>query len=213
MVPVLPLRTERSVLWQRHNPTPHGPGSLVCPSKGKQETVAIRITLPDGSERGYESGATGFDIANDIGHRLKKAKNKMTMDGAIYDLHREITSDAAVSVVTDNTEAGRHVARHSAAHIMAQAVLDLYPGAAFAVGPAIDDGFYYDFQVEHPFTPEDLERIEERMRSIVAADQAFERGELPISEALEAFLDQPFKVEIIEGVDAEEGVEYDTVST
>ena len=175
--------------------------------------MSIRITLPDGSVRDYDSGITGHDVATDIGPRLAKAAVAVTVDGGMYDLHRPIDHDASVSIVTENTEAGRHVIRHSAAHIMAQAVLDLFPGAKFAIGPAIEDGFYYDFSVEEPFTPEDLERIEHRMGEIVDDDQAFTRGELSITEALDAFSDQPFKREIIEGVDADEGVAADTVST
>ncbi|MGI9584870.1 MAG: threonine--tRNA ligase [Acidimicrobiia bacterium] len=175
--------------------------------------MSIRITLPDGSAREYESGVTGFDVASDIGPRLARAAVAVTVDSAMYDLHRPIDADAAVSIVTDNTEAGRHVARHSAAHIMAQAVLDLFPGSSFAIGPAIEDGFYYDFEVEKPFTPDDLVAIESRMAEIVAEDQSFERGELSISDALDIFSDQPFKVEIIKGVDEDEGVGGDTVST
>ena len=175
--------------------------------------MSITITLPDGSQRPYDPGVTGRTIATDIGPRLAKAAVAVTVDGAMVDLDRPIDADADVSIVTENTEAGRHVIRHSAAHIMAQAVLDLFPDAKFAIGPPIEDGFYYDFSVEQPFTPEDLDRIEDRMDEIVAEDQPFERGELSIPEALEAFADQPFKVEIIEGVDAGEGVEGDTVST
>jgi threonyl-tRNA synthetase len=161
----------------------------------------------------YDNAVTGFDIASDIGPRLAKAAVAVTVDGAMYDLNRPIEEDATVSIVTENTEAGRHVIRHSAAHIMAQAVLDLFPGAAFAIGPAIEDGFYYDFQVNRPFTPDVLDRIEDRMAEIIAANQAFERGELTTNEALEAFADQPFKVEIIKGVETGEGVEGDVVST
>ena len=175
--------------------------------------MSIRITLPDGSERSYEDTVTGHQIAADIGPRLAKAAVAVTVNGEPFDLYREISEDASVSIVTENTEAGRHVIRHSAAHIMAQAVLDLFPGATFAIGPAIEDGFYYDFGVDTPFTPEDLDRIEDRMAEIIKEDQLFERGELSIPDALEVFADQPFKVEIIEGVDAGEGVEGDTVST
>jgi threonyl-tRNA synthetase len=96
---------------------------------------------------------------------------------------------------------------------MAQAVLDLFPDAKFAIGPAIEDGFYYDFEVDNPFTPDDLERIENRMAGIVAEDQSFDRGELTIAEAMATFSDQPFKREIIAGVDADEGVGGDSVST
>ncbi|MDK1010759.1 MAG: threonine--tRNA ligase [Actinomycetota bacterium] len=174
--------------------------------------MPLTITLPDGSEREYQDGVTGYEIASDIGSRLAKAAVAITVNGDMYDLHRPLAEDAAVSIVTENTEAGRHVIRHSAAHIMAQAVLELFPGAKFAVGPAIEDGFYYDFQVDEPFTPDDLSRIEAKMGEIVAADQSFDRGELSIDEALETFADQPFKREIIQGVDAGEGVGGETVS-
>ena len=175
--------------------------------------MSVRITLPDGSERDYQDGVTGFDVASDIGPRLAKAAVAVTVDSAMYDLHRVIESDAAVSIVTDSTEAGRHVMRHSAAHIMAQAVLELFPGSTFAIGPAIQDGFYYDFGMDRPFHPEDLERIEAKMTEIVAADQPFERGELSIDEALAAFSDHEFKVEIIQGVDSDEGIDDNEVST
>ncbi|RLE14216.1 MAG: threonine--tRNA ligase, partial [Actinobacteria bacterium] len=171
------------------------------------------ITLPDGSSREYGAGVTGSDIAADIGPRLAKAAVAVTVDGEPYDIGRPINENASVSIVTENTDAGRHVIRHSAAHVMAQAVLDLFPNAKFAIGPAIKDGFYYDFQVEEPFTPDDLDRIEARMAEIVALDQTFDRGELSIDEALEAFADQPFKQEIITGVESGEGVEGDSVST
>jgi len=175
--------------------------------------VSIHITLPDGSQREYPDGVTGFDVAESIGPRLAKAAVAVTVDSAMYDLHRPIGRDAAVSIITENTEAGRHVARHSAAHIMAQAVLELFPGSSFAIGPAIQDGFYYDFDVDRPFTPEDLAMIEAKMVEIVAADQPFERGELTFDEALNAFADHPFKREIIAGVDADEGIDDETVST
>ena len=175
--------------------------------------MPINITLPDGSSREYAEAVSGYDIASDIGSRLAKAAVAVTVDSDVFDLHRPIDSDATVSIVTENTEAGRHVARHSAAHILAQAVLNLFPDAKFAIGPAIEDGFYYDFQVERPFTPDDLVSIETAMRSIVEQDQPFERGELSIAEALEAFSDQPFKQEIIAGVDDGEGVGNDSVST
>jgi threonyl-tRNA synthetase len=175
--------------------------------------MPINITLPDGSVQEHQDGTSGYEIASGIGSRLAKAAVAVTVDGKMWDLHRPIGHDASISIVTDNTEAGRHVIRHSAAHIMAQAVLDLFPDAKFAIGPAIEDGFYYDFEVDDPFTPDDLERIENRMAGIVAEDQSFDRGELSIEEAMETFSDQPFKREIIAGVDADEGVEGDSVST
>jgi threonyl-tRNA synthetase len=175
--------------------------------------MPINITLPDGSVQEHQDGTSGYEIASEIGSRLAKAAVAVTVDGEMWDLHRPIGHDASISIVTDNTEAGRHVIRHSAAHIMAQAVLDLFPDAKFAIGPAIEDGFYYDFEVDNPFTPDDLERIENRMAGIVAEDQSFDRGELTIAEAMATFSDQPFKREIIAGVDADEGVGGDSVST
>ena len=128
------------------------------------------------------------------------------------DLERPIETDGGFAVITDTTDAGRAVLRHSAAHVLAQAVLDLYPGAAFAIGPPITDGFYYDFDIGRPFTPEDLEQIEGRMAEIIASGQPFIRESLSIERALELFADQPFKTEIIEGVEAGEGVDQGVVT-
>ena len=174
--------------------------------------MTIRLTLPDGSARDYPDGTTGHDVAASIGPRLAKAAVAIKLDGAFFDLDRPIPGDAALEIVTDTTDDGRHVMRHSAAHVMAQAVLDLFPGAKFAIGPPITDGFYYDFEVEEPFTPEDLERIEDRMAEIIAEDQSFERDVMSVSEALEVFADQPFKTEIISGVDEAEGAGGNEVS-
>ncbi len=174
--------------------------------------MTIQLTLPDGSIRDYEDGTTGFDVAASIGAGLARAAVAVTVDGDMLDLNRPIDRDGAFSVVTENTEVGRSVLRHSAAHVMAQAVLDLYPGAKFAIGPAITDGFYYDFDIGRPFTPEDLERIQQRMDEIIAEDQAFERDTATISEALDLFSDQPFKSEIIRGVDEAEGAGSSEVS-
>jgi threonyl-tRNA synthetase len=167
--------------------------------------VAVQLTLPDGSARAYDDGVTGADVAASIGSRLAKAAVAVKFDGEPFDLTRPLPGDGSIEIVTETTEAGRHVIRHSAAHVLAQAVLDLFPGASFAIGPPIEDGFYYDFDVAEPFTPEDLERIEVRMAEIIAEDQPFERGEMSIDDALERFADQPYKCEIIQGVDEAEG--------
>lgn len=167
--------------------------------------MAIQLTFPDGTVRQFGDGVTGAEVAATIGPRLARAAVAVKVDGAGIDLSRPIDGDGVFQVVTAGSEEGRHVLRHSAAHVLAQAVLDLFPGAALAIGPPIDDGFYYDFDVGRPFTPEDLERIEARMREIVAEDQPFERAVLSKTEALEVFADQRFKMEIIEGVDETEG--------
>jgi threonyl-tRNA synthetase len=174
--------------------------------------VALTITFPDGSERTYDSGITGAEIAASIGPRLAKAAIAIKVDGKAIDLKRPIANGGAVELITESSEEGRHVLRHSAAHVMAQAVLDLYPGAKFAIGPPITDGFYYDFQVDEPFTQEDLERIEARMAEIINEDQPFVREEMSADKALEVFADQPFKTEIIKTVDAAEGAEGAEVS-
>src|SRR5918996_338336 len=124
----------------------------------------------------------------------------LVVDGKQRDLAFVPEPGQGVEIITSNEELGREVMRHSAAHVMAQAVLELYPGAKYSIGPPIQDGFYYDFEVERPFTPEDLERIEAEMRRIVGENQRFEREDIDRDAALELFADQPYKVEIIEGV-------------
>ena len=174
----------------------------------------ITVTLPDGSERSLPEGSTAADLASSIGKGLAKAAVAATVDGREVDLSTPLPDGAAVSVVTDNTEEGRYVLRHSTAHVMAQAVTDLFPGAKYAIGPPIADGFYYDFELPGGahFSDDDLERIEARMREIVSESQPFEREELSKEEGLRVFADQPYKVEIIEGVDPSEGAEGGVVS-
>lgn len=128
----------------------------------------------------------------------------MKVDGVQLDLNRPLYMDGDFEVITLDSPDGLHILRHSTAHVMAQAVLGLFPGSTFAIGPPIEDGFYYDFEVADPFTPEDLTRIEQRMREIVSEDQAFERVEMSREAALGVFADHKFKVEIIENVDPTE---------
>ncbi|MFZ4585118.1 MAG: threonine--tRNA ligase [Acidimicrobiia bacterium] len=171
----------------------------------------ITITLPDGSQRQVAAGTTGAEIAGSIGARLAKAAVAATVDGVVVDLNRPIHADAVVAIVTGDSPEGREVLRHSASHILAQAVFDLFPGAKYAIGPAIADGFYYDFELPNGahFTQDDLERIEARMREIVKEDQAFVREEYDVPAGLELFADQPFKREIIEKVSAGAASEED----
>jgi threonyl-tRNA synthetase len=162
----------------------------------------ITITLPDGSQRSYDEGATTADVAASIGSRLAKAAVAARVDGEEWDLGRPLPDGADVAIITADSEEGRHVLRHSTAHVLAQAVTQLFPGAKYSIGPAIEDGFYYDFDLPggRTFTEADLAAIEDRMRDIVKADQAFVRDELPAAEALQLFADQPYKGEIIERV-------------
>jgi threonyl-tRNA synthetase len=166
---------------------------------------AVNVKLPDGSQREYPRGVTAAEIAASIGKRLAKDALAAKVDGEWVDLDRPIEHDAAVTIVTPASPDGREVLRHSTAHVMAQAVTDLFPGARYAIGPAIEDGFYYDFELPdgRHFTEDDLGRIEARMREIVAADEPFVREEVSRDEGLRLFADQPYKVEIIERVDPE----------
>ncbi|MEX2419372.1 MAG: threonine--tRNA ligase, partial [Acidimicrobiia bacterium] len=171
-----------------------------------------RLTLPDGKALEVEDGATGLDAALVIGPRLAKAAVAVKVDGDAFDLSRPLPESGRLEVVTADTEEGRHILRHSAAHILAQAVLHLFPEATFAIGPPIEDGFYYDFDIGRAFTPEDLEAIEARMAEIVSLDQPFVREELSKQEALAEFAAHPFKTEIIQSVEEAEGAAGDSVS-
>ncbi|HEV3366289.1 MAG TPA: threonine--tRNA ligase, partial [Acidimicrobiales bacterium] len=160
--------------------------------------------LPDGATKEFEEGTTASQFAESIGPRLAKAAVAATFDGAEVDLDAPLPDGAQVSVITADSEAGRAVLRHSTAHVLAQAVLRLWPGAHFAIGPVIEDGFYYDFELPGGahFSDDDLERIDAAMREIMAEGQPFIRHEHTIAEGLSIFGDQPFKREIIEAVDA-----------
>ena len=159
----------------------------------------IEVRLPDGTLRSLPTGSSGLDLAQQIGSRLAKAAVAVVVDGEERDLAAPLHDGAAVQVVTMDSEAGRHVLRHSTAHVLAQAVLRLFPGAKFTIGPAIEDGFYYDFELPsgRTFSDEDLARITEEMKQIVKADQPFERSEIDVDAALRLFADQPYKCEII----------------
>jgi threonyl-tRNA synthetase len=182
----------------------------------------ISVLLPDGSSRVVPSGATVGDVALSIGKGLAKAALAGTINGQEVDLGVPVTDGASVSIITATSEEGRHVLRHSTAHVLAQAVLQLFPGAQFSIGPAIEDGFYYDFELPNAqtFSDDDLAAIEKRMRDIVAADQPFVRTEVSADDALQMFSQQKYKCEIIErvrggvadGSDAGEVGDSDTIS-
>ncbi|HEX2275101.1 MAG TPA: threonine--tRNA ligase [Acidimicrobiales bacterium] len=175
----------------------------------------IEVTLSDGSARRLPEGATAADLAASIGRRLAEAAVAARVDGTEIDLTSPLPDGASVAIVTADSDEGRAVLRHSTAHVLAQAVCDLFPGAKYAIGPPVEDGFYYDFDLPGGahFTEDDLVRIEARMREIVAENQPFVREELSRDEGLARFADQPFKVEIIEGVDPGEGAGGSVVST
>jgi threonyl-tRNA synthetase len=176
--------------------------------------VALTITLPDGSTRTVDAGATPADVAATIGRRLARDAVAARVDGEWWDLGRPLAGDVALEIVVPASDAGREVLRHSTAHVLAQAVTDLFPGARYAIGPAIADGFYYDFELPGGahFTEADLERIAARMQEIVAADQPFVREEVDRDTGTTVFADQPYKLDIIEKVDASEVGEGSVVS-
>src|SRR3954447_15783681 len=162
----------------------------------------VTITLPDGSARTYPTGVTGGEIAASIGRGLAKAALGATVDDEPFDLGRPIDHDAAIAIVTGTSDEGREMLRHSTAHLLAQAVFDLFPGAKYAIGPAIADGFYYDFELPGGahFSDADLDRIDARMREIIKENQPFAREEHDAADGQALFADQPFKLEIIANV-------------
>ena len=176
---------------------------------------SITVKLPDGAERTLPAGATGADLAADIGAGLARAALVVDVDGDELDLDRPLPDGATVAVVTDSSERGLFTIRHSTAHVLAQAVLALFPGATFSIGPPIEDGFYYDFELPGgaTFSEEDLDRIEAKMREIIDADQPFERAELSAADAKALFIDHEYKVEIIDAADASEVAGDGAIST
>ncbi len=172
---------------------------------GCEMTAQVTVRLPDGSSKTLPASATAGDLAQLIGRGLARAAVAAVVDDTEVDLVTELRDGAEVAIVTSDSAAGRAVLRHSTAHVLAQAVLDLWPGAKYAIGPAIEDGFYYDFALPGgaTFSDEDLGRIDARMREVIDEDQPFVREELSIAAGLDLFVDQPFKREIIEGVSSE----------
>jgi threonyl-tRNA synthetase len=160
------------------------------------------ITLPDGSERSFERPVTVADIAADIGPGLAKAALAGRVDGRLVDTSHEVSDDAEVAIVTARDEAGLEVIRHSTAHLLAQAVKQLFPSAQVTIGPVIEDGFYYDFAFERAFTPEDLEAIEQRMQALAAEDEPVHREVMARDDAVAFFrgLGEEYKAEIIASI-------------
>jgi len=175
----------------------------------------ITITLPDGATRQLPAGATGTDLAASIGSKLAKLALVTKVNGELADLGASLPDGAVVAVVTADSPDGREVLRHSTSHVLAQAVLAFIPDAKYAIGPSIENGFYYDFELPdgRTFSEDDLVAIEVMMREIIDADQPFVRGTATMAEGLELFADQPYKREIIEKVDASEVAGDGTVST
>jgi threonyl-tRNA synthetase len=165
----------------------------------------IHVTLPDGSSRVLPEGATVADLAASIGAGLAKAAIAGKIDGLLTDVAAGLHDGARVEIITEKSPEALEIIRHSASHLMAQAVKELFPAAKVTIGPAIENGFYYDFDVEQPFTPDDLERIEAKMVELSKADTTIERSVLSSADAIRKFeaMGEPYKRELIEGIGAE----------
>ena len=164
------------------------------------------ITLPDGSQRSFENSISIHDVAADIGPGLAKAALAGKIDGEVLDTSYVIESDIELAIITDRSDEGLEIIRHSAAHLLAQAVKQLFPEAQVTIGPVIENGFYYDFAYERPFTPEDLIAIESKMSELSSADATIERRVLSRDEAVAHFrgLGEEYKAEIIEDIPADQ---------
>ncbi len=165
----------------------------------------VIVTLPDGSQKGFPVGTTFLDIASVVDIALGQRALVAKVNGQLMDLSRELESDCAVEFLTFDDDEGKETYWHSASHVMADAVKTLFPEAKPAIGPAISDGFYYDFDVEKPFVPEDLEQIEARMREIIEADLPFLRSEVSKADAVQIFTDlaENYKLELLEDIEDE----------
>ncbi|HUF13782.1 MAG TPA: threonine--tRNA ligase [Longimicrobiales bacterium] len=166
----------------------------------------IRITLPDGTQKEVARGTTPREIAEGIGAGLARAAVAAVVDGSIVELSRPIESDATLSILTAKSPEALDVLRHSAAHVLATAVRRVRPDAGIGFGPAIDTGFYYDFDVGEPFTPEELEKIEAEMRAVAGRDEPFERRVVDRTEARRLFADDPLKLERLEELGDDETI-------
>lgn len=160
----------------------------------------MKVTLKDGSVKEFESRVSVLDAAKSISEGLARAACAGKVNGEVVDLRTEISEDCELEILTARDAEGLRVLRHTASHVMAQAVKRLYPNAKLAIGPAIDDGFYYDFDREEPFSAEELSDIEKEMKKIVKENLKLERFELPREEAIKFMeeKEEPYKVELIQ---------------
>ncbi len=172
----------------------------------------IEVKFPDGSVRAREGSGSVADFVRSIDESLARDVIAMKVNGCVMDLVRPIDADAVVELLTFDSPEGKEIIRHSASHIMAAAVKSLFPDAKLAIGPAIQDGFYYDFDVAQPFTEADLAAVESKMREIVELDEPFVRKELSRAEADDLFrkADEPYKLELLQDIDGEAATVYET---
>jgi threonyl-tRNA synthetase len=175
----------------------------------------VAITLPDGSKREFDGPVSGAELAADIGPGLAKAAMAVRVNGDMWDLSRAIEADADVAIITDRDDEALGLIRHDTAHVLAEAVQELFPGTQVTIGPNIENGFYYDFARDEPFSTDDLETIETKMHEIIARDAAFERQVWDRNEAITYFEDkgEAYKAELIQGLPENEEVSIYTQGT
>jgi len=159
----------------------------------------VLVTLPDGSQKAFPAGTRPLDVAALISKRLAEDAIVAKVNGGLWDLTRPLEGDASLSILTTKDEAALEVYRHSTAHLLAAAVLELYPETKLGIGPPIENGFYYDFDRKEPFTPEDLEKLEKKMAEIRDRDLTFDRKLMPKPEGIAKYteMNEPMKVELI----------------
>jgi threonyl-tRNA synthetase len=168
----------------------------------------VALTFPDGARREHPTGITGFDVAKGISPSLAKRTVAMALDGRVADLSDPIEHDAKIEFLTREDPRALELIRHDAAHVLAEAVQSLWPGTQVTIGPVIENGFYYDFFRNQPFTPEDLPAIEQKMREIIARDKTFTKEVWSREQAKRAFRDlgEQFKVELVDAIPADQDI-------
>ena len=168
----------------------------------------IKITLKDGSIKEVENGSSVLDVAKAISEGLARDAQCGIVNGKVVDLRTTLNEDCELEICTFDSQEGKDAVRHSVSHVLAAAVKRLFPEAKIAIGPAIANGFYYDFDVEKAFTAEDLVKIEAEMKKIIKENPQIERFELPRNEALELMKDEPYKVELINDLPEDEIISF-----
>src|SRR6478609_1877060 len=168
----------------------------------------VALTFPDGARRDYPDGISGLDIAKGISPSLAKRTVAMALDGAVADLADPIERDAKIEFLTRDDPRALELIRHDAAHVLAEAVQSLWPGTQVTIGPVIENGFYYDFFRNQPFTPEDFDAIEKKMREIIARDKPFTKEAWSRDTAKEVFtgMGERFKVELVDAIPADQQI-------
>src|ERR1700733_2111939 len=170
----------------------------------------LRLTLPDGNVKEFSGSVTGLELASSIGKGLAAAAIAVKLDGEMRDLMRPIEQDGKVEIVTRKSPEALELIRHDAAHVLAEAVQELFPGTQVTIGPVIENGFYYDFFRNEPFTPADFPAIEKKMREIIQRDKPFTKSTKTREEAKQFFRDkgEMFKVELVDAIPGNEDIKF-----